>query len=345
MAWIGGRKLDSREMIKLKYKDILSSYLINQSEETLYLSQILSKKILEHQIDPEEIVSLHKSVLAELIPVVSPEVVDSFDILLEIMMAYGFAYRENQSLRFKQMEIQMEMEFGANMQKTMLGTKIPASDFLDIGAISVPAKIMNGDYYHFVEDSNQCIRVAIADIIGKGIPAALCMSMIKFAVDSLSFITPHSPDEVLKNINRIVEKNINLGMFITMLYGSYDQQRHIFQYATAGHEPGIYYHCKNNSFSDLHTKGLILGIDSSATYHKFEKSVEIGDMIILLSDGVTETRTSQGFLERKEIQELITKYIHLPAQEIVDNIYKELEKLQQYELRDDFTMIILRRKV
>ena len=57
-------------------------------------------------------------------------------------------------------------------------------DGLDIGAISVPARQMNGDYYHFVKDEKQRIGIAIADVIGKGIPAALSMSMIKYAMDS-----------------------------------------------------------------------------------------------------------------------------------------------------------------
>ena len=66
-------------------------------------------------------------------------------------------------------------------------------------------------------------------------------------------------------------------------------------------------------------------------------------MIILLSDGVTESRTEEGFIEREKLVEYIEKYIHLPAQEIVTNVYKDLERLQDYKLRDDFTLIILKR--
>ncbi len=67
--------------------------------------------------------------------------------------------------------------------------------------------------------------------------------------------------------------------------------------------------------------------------------------MVLLSDGVTECRIGDEFIEREEITNLIRKYIHLPAQEIVDNVYEELMKLQDFVLRDDFTLIILRRKV
>ncbi|MCU9615167.1 PP2C family protein-serine/threonine phosphatase [Caldibacillus lycopersici] len=337
--------MDFQESLLWKYKDILTKYLAVQSEQTLYLTQKLSKEILENHIPPEEVINLHKSVLNELIPEVPSEVLVSFDILLEIMMSYGLAYLEHQSLRYKQMELEMELEFGANMQKMLLGSAIPKYDYLDIGAISIPAKIMNGDYFHFDIDSDQELKVAIADVIGKGIPAALCMSMIKYAVDSLSYSKHNSPEVVLERLNRIVEKNVDLGIFITMFYGSYNPKQHVIQYASAGHEPGFFYNKKENSFVDLQAKGLLLGIDPHVTYPKFEISLEIGDMIILLSDGVTETRTEDGFLEREMIIDLLNKYMHLSAQEIVNNIYRDLSKIQHYQIRDDFTMIIMRRLV
>ncbi|MFP3360418.1 phosphoserine phosphatase, partial [Planococcus sp. SIMBA_143] len=88
---------------------------------------------------------------------------------------YGFAYREHQSLRSRQQQLESEIEIAANMQQTLLAGDKPEVPNLDIGAISKPAQKMSGDYYHFVQDENDCVSVAIADVIGKGIPAALCM--------------------------------------------------------------------------------------------------------------------------------------------------------------------------
>jgi sigma-B regulation protein RsbU (phosphoserine phosphatase) len=96
-----------------------------------------------------------------------------------------FAYREHQSLRDRQLELESEIAVAANMQQTLLPEVIPYSESLDNGVISVPAHKMSGDYYHYIKDENGCVGVAIADIIGKGVPAALCMSMIKYAMDSL----------------------------------------------------------------------------------------------------------------------------------------------------------------
>ncbi|MDP4162992.1 MAG: PP2C family protein-serine/threonine phosphatase [Bacillota bacterium] len=336
--------MEFRGMMEKNYREILIQYLKDQSEQSLYQGQLFSRNSIEEKISPEEIVSLHKSLLLELYPDVPESVVHSFDILLEVMIGYGLAYREHQSLRNKQIELRTEMEIAANVQQTLLGTSIPEVEGLDIGAISVPAKHMNGDYFHFVEDENHCLNVAIADVIGKGIPAALCMSMIKYAMDSLPE-NRHEPHMVLENLNRVVEQNVDPSMFITMFYGMYNPSNTTFYYSSAGHEPGFYYDAKKEEFSELPVKGLLLGIEKKTKYEQFEKLIFPGDMIVLMSDGVTESRTEEGFLEKEELIGYIRKYLHLSAQEIVNNIFKDLEKLQDFQLRDDFTLIIIRRNV
>ncbi|PLR95566.1 PP2C family protein-serine/threonine phosphatase [Bacillus sp. T33-2] len=336
--------MDFREMMESKYRDILENYIKEQSEQALYAGQKFSRKTIEHKISPEEIISLHKSLLVEMYPDIPENVLHSFDILLEVMIGYGLAYREHQSLRHQQEELRSEMEIAANVQQTLLGTTVPEINGLDIGAISVPAKHMNGDYYHFVQDENNCISVAIADVIGKGIPAALCMSMIKYAMDSLPE-NRHDPSSILENLNRVVEQNVDPSMFITMFYGMFNPKNNIFYYASAGHEPGFYYNAETKEYTELHAKGLLLGVDKKTKYQQYEKEIHPGDMVILMSDGVTECRTDEGFIERETLVGYINKYIHLSAQEIVENIYKELEKLQHFQLRDDFTLIILKRNV
>ncbi|MDZ5474576.1 PP2C family protein-serine/threonine phosphatase [Bacillus sp. 31A1R] len=336
--------MDFREMMESKYRDILEKYITEQSEQALYQGQKFSRKSIENKISPEELISLHKLSLTNMYPDLSKEVIDSFDILLEVMLGYGLAYREHQSLRHKQQELRTEMEIAANVQQTLLGTTIPTVDCLDIGAISVPAKHMNGDYYHFVKDEHNHISIAIADVIGKGIPAALCMSMIKYAMDSLPG-SQHEPKLVLENINRVVEQNVDPSMFITMFFGMYNTSNHTFTYSSAGHEPGFYYHAAKDEFTEIEAKGLLLGVDKKTKYAQYEKAIEIDDMIILMSDGVTECRSDEGFIEKETLITYIKKYIHLSAQEIVNSLFKEIERLQHFELRDDFTLIILKRKV
>ncbi|WP_096201990.1 PP2C family protein-serine/threonine phosphatase [Bacillus sp. FJAT-45350] len=328
--------------LETHYRHILESFLSVKSEKGLYEAQQMTRRLLESQISPEEIVSIHYSTLEKVYPDMPPEVHDSFEFLLEVMIGYGLAYQEHLTLRDEKKELESQMEVAASMQQTLLPTVVPIIQGLDIGVINIPAYKMSGDYYHFIKDDNNCLGVAIADIIGKGIPAALCMSMIKYAMDSL----PEQrmmPRAVLESLNRVVEQNVDDSMFITMMYGSYDPKENQFYYSGAGHEPGFYYEAKTGAMNDLYAKGLVLGLQRKTKYREYCKDVEPGDAIILLSDGVTECRKGGDFIERDEVVEIIRANIHLSAQEIVDNVYHELAKLQEYKLRDDFSLIVIRR--
>ncbi|KJD57074.1 PP2C family protein-serine/threonine phosphatase [Bacillus sp. NEAU-CP5] len=335
--------MDFREVIEQRYHQLLSRYIAELTETSLYQAQKFSRKTIEHQVPPEEIISIHRKVVKELYPDLPEDVFHSLDFLIEVMIGYGMAYQEHQSLRDIQQELRSEIEIAANVQQTLLGTKIPEEEDLDIGAISVPAKQMSGDYYHFVKDK-ESINIAIADVIGKGIPAALCMSMIKYAMDSLPETGIH-PSQVLKNLNRVVEQNVDSSMFITMFYANYNMKNHQFTYASAGHEPGFYYSEKEKKFYDLEAKGLVLGISQDFDYSQYEQHMDEGDMIVLFSDGVTECRTENGFLERSDIQRMLEEHMDCSAQDMVKNIYDSLLRLQDFQLHDDFTLIVLKRKV
>lgn len=326
------------------YKDMLTSYLANKSEHALYHAQQFSKEMMEKDMSPEETVSLHLSVFQELAKDLPEQVVDSFDILLEVMIGYGLAYREHQSLRDKQQQLESELTVAARMQKSLLPSGEISLESVDLGVISVPAGKMSGDYYDYALDEHGNVGVAVADVIGKGIPAAMSMSMIKYAMDTLPEQRTN-PGALLESLNRVVERNIHSDMFITMMYGFYDPDNYHFYYASAGHEPGFIYDAETDEFRSLEAKGLVLGVSSKVKYVEDHLQLNVGDFIVLLSDGVTECRVDGEFIEREQITDMIRKYKHLSAQEIVDEIFIELEKAQEFQLRDDFTLLILRRKV
>ncbi|HET7657321.1 MAG TPA: PP2C family protein-serine/threonine phosphatase [Bacillales bacterium] len=340
----GEKTVQGREALFKHYEKIIKDYLMSKDESALYQGQQFSRELLEQQISPEDVLSLHIQAVRNIFRFLPEQLNDTFDFLMEVMVAYGLAYREHQSLRNKQRQLDTDIEVAASMQQTFLRGELPQSEVLDIGALSQPARKMSGDYYHFVQDDHDCISIAIADVIGKGIPAALSMSMIKYSMDSVPE-QRMQPGAILENLNRVVEQNVRSDMFITMMYGIYDPRVHRFYYSGAGHEPGFFYSAKKDEFQELAAKGLVLGASNDTKYREFEKSVEVGDMIVLLSDGVTECRTEKGFIEREEIVDLIRQNFHLKAQKIVERVYAELERVQDFQLRDDFTLIILRRKV
>jgi sigma-B regulation protein RsbU (phosphoserine phosphatase) len=328
--------------IEAQYKEILKRYVMRQTEQNLYSGQNFSRQLIQKNIAPEEVISIHKTSLKELFPELPMNVWHSFDLLIEMMIRYGLAHAEHQSLLQQQEEMNVEMDLAANVQKTLLKTKVPTIEGLEIGLISVPARKMNGDYIYFLSDNKNYAGVAVADVIGKGIPAALCMSMVKYGMDSLQ--DPHTdPVIVLDVINRIVEKSVNDDMFISMFYGRYNVENSIFTYASAGHEPALYFDSEKDDFSELHAKGLLLGVVPNVKYQQLDVKLKTGDFVVMMTDGVTECRTDEGFIEQEIIASLIHSLRHEPAQTIVDMVYKELEKMQNFELRDDFTLVIYKK--
>lgn len=323
------------------YMRLLNNYIQHQDEASLYEVEQISKALIENKYLPEEIVDLHIQAMFKLFPSINHQFKLAMHFLLEAITYYGVAYNEVESLRDTQDALKSEIAVAATMQDSLLSTTIPCEQLLDIGVKSVPAAQMNGDYYHFFEAQNDTVGLLIADVVGKGVPAALCMSMIKYSLDSFPENMMY-PAKILKSLNRVVERNVDDSMFITMLCATYDPKTHRFTYATAGHEPGFYYDAKTNKFEDLQTKGMLLGVLPHSTYEEYEIQLDKGDMIILLTDGVTESKRKDDFIEREYLIKVFKQFIHLPAQQMVNEVYRHFERLQDFELQDDFTLIILK---
>lgn len=330
------------QKIESQYKEILSQYMQRQSEQNLYVGQNFSRQLISENTSPEEVISMHKAAMQELYSDMPEEVWHSFDFLIEMMINYGLALQERQSLLKRQEELKVEMDLAAHVQETLLKTKLPVLEGLDIGLLSIPVRKMNGDYIYFISDQDGHAGIAVADVIGKGLPAAMCMSMVKFGMDSLNDSLA-LPKQVLETINRIVEKSIDDSMFVSMFYGRYDVETASLTYGSAGHEPAILYRANTGKFFELPAKGLLLGVSPVATYEEHTISLEKDDMVVMMTDGVTECRTDEGFIERDVIFDLIESKKDQPAQVIVQHVYDELERMQNAELRDDFTLVIYKK--
>lgn len=333
----------SRSPLQKQYDELMRSYLQSGAEDHLYSAQQLGKWLLRHHVAPEVIVDLHLETLERHVEL--PESVRiSFQLLMEIMIEYGIAYREHLFLRNKQQQLESEIELAVAMQHSLLPASIPRPAALDLGVISVPAKKMSGDYYNVFSLKEELLGIAIADIVGKGIPAALSMSMIKYAMDGLE-VCAQQPAEMLRQLNSVVVRNIDPSMFITMAYGAYDLTTHTFRYAVAGHEPGFWYCSSDNQLRDLPGRGLALGLQRDATYEEYTLQLNQGDLIILLTDGVTERKVGNHYLGREDLQTYLMELIRFPCQEMVDGLYRKLLNLSNQDLPDDHTMIAIRRKI
>lgn len=328
--------------VESQYKKILSDYIENQSERSLYLGQNFVKHLIQQKIMPEEVTNIHKHAVEELFPEISKSLIDAHDFLIELMVHYGLAIREHQILVRQQEERQIEMNVAAKIQRTILQTTIPESDKVDIGMLSVPFRNVNGDYVYLLHEEGKYVSLAVTDVIGKGVPAALCMTMVKYSLETLGY-AQHDPSYVLEVINRIIEKSIDDSMFVSMFYGQYNLEEDIFTYGAAGHEPALYFDSQRDEFIDLEANGLLLGVLPEVKYPHYEISLRTNDFVVMMTDGVTELRSKLDLNAREIIRSIIYSVKHLTAHEICVHVYRELEKLQDYKIDDDFTIVVLKK--
>ena len=330
------------EEFKKHYKELLDESIATGVQPQLlekcenYTSEVIKKDIL-----PEDIVEIHKNYVSSL-SLEEHKILDTLDVLKEVVRGFGYSYRDYQKLVNKLQFHDKEIDLASRLQQTMLKADIPQFDSIQIGVISVAAQKVSGDYFNLIDHKDGTMSFAIADVIGKGIPAALAMSMIKFGMDSYG----HSqlPSDGLKRLNRVVEKNVNQNMFVTMFYGLYEEMNHLLYCSSAGHEPGYIYRAETEEFEEIEVRGRVLGVSQNTRYHQQEIAVNLNDLIIIFTDGVTEARNSMGeFISKKDLLNLIHKYKHMHPQDIVQLLYEAILKIQNPNKRDDMTILIIKR--
>jgi len=325
-----------------KYREILNLYLYGEDTDKAFdWCQSFSEEVIEMDTSPEEIVSLHIDLLEDMEVEDGELVKKSLDILQEVIISFGFTYRDYKSMMNKLKIHDKEMDVASSLQETMLKAEIPTFETMKIGAISVPARKVSGDYFNIIDHNDGMLSFAVADVIGKGIPAAIAMTMIKFGMDSYGY--SQLPSDSLKKLNRVVEKNVNQNMFVTMFYGLYDHNTNLLYYSSAGHEPALLYRYEMDEFEEIDAKGIVLGVKNHARYE--QKEVEIGnnDMIIVFTDGVTELRKHDDtFIDFEDVKDMIREVRDHHPQDIVQYIYESLMRMQNPHKKDDLTLFILK---
>ena len=330
------------EEFKGKYLRMMQLYVESYNKQAV-LNQFkdFGQEILEKNIHAEDVLDIHKECAVEL-ELTRDQVLMSLEILKVIAQTYGYSYEDYQELVDKLYYHDKEMDLASRLQQTMLQTEIPQFDSIQIGVISVAAQKVSGDYFNLIDHKDGTMSFAVADVIGKGIPAALAMSMIKFGMDSYG----HSqlPSDGLKRLNRVVEKNVNQDMFVTMFYGLYEEMNHLLYCSSAGHEPGFVFRAEQDEFEEITVRGRVLGVKQLERYKQQEIPIYLNDLIIIFTDGVTEIRDENGkFIDINYLLDFIHKYKDLHPQDIVQLLYEELLGIQKSGKRDDLTILIIKR--
>ncbi len=267
--------------------------------------------------------------------------------LLSIIAAQSAHVLENARLNQKEQDlIKMEEEFrmAKEIQLNILPKEIPAIDRYDIHAVNISAREVGGDYYDFIKLPGEKLAFCLGDITGKGLPAAMLMANLQATLRGQAF-TQNSVKDSIKNANILLFNSTASNRFATVFYGVLNYTNNSVTYCNAGHDAPI--NIKGDQTTRLNEGGLLLGCFDFAEYEEATKSIDVGESIIIYSDGVTEAMNAinQEFGEEKFIS-IVKANQDLSAKELIDVILKEIKAHSgDIAQSDDITLLIIKRIV
>jgi membrane protease YdiL (CAAX protease family) len=288
--------------------------------------------------------SLYILIILLLIPV--------FQIILSFMRKDEFQYSyeglPKHIRRISERErMQKELEIARNVQVGLLPKKSPKIKGFDISGRCLPAKEVGGDYFDFVSLGPQKLGIAIGDVSGKGVPAAIYMTLTKGILQSHADETV-SPRLVLNKVNKLLYRNIEKNSFVSMFYAVLDISERTLSFARAGHNPGIMINQKDGSNQELNTDGIALGLEEGTVFNQMlqEQSIDLasGDTLVFYTDGFTEAMNQipEEFGEERFV-ELISSNRNLSAQGLIDILVKSVNDFSEdAPQHDDMTVVVIK---
>jgi phosphoserine phosphatase RsbU/P len=232
----------------------------------------------------------------------------------------------------------VEIEAASATQRGLLPQSIPDFPGYGISAAWRPAGAVSGDYLDLLRLDSSHLALCVADVIGKGVPAALLMSNVQAAVHALAGeMLPTG--ELCARINRIVAANVGSGKFITFFYGVLDGARR-FSYTNAGHCEPILVR-QNGDCVRVNHGGVVLGVFPDWEYREEHVDLEPGDRLVLFTDGITEIANADGdeFGEER-LMELLRAHRALDAEAMQKRVMGAIAEFSGGNFQDDATLIV-----
>lgn len=237
-----------------------------------------------------------------------------------------------------------ELERAAEIQRSLLPAKTPDVAGFDLAVYNTSCRTVGGDYYDFLGYADGRIAIVIADVSGKGMPAALLMSSLQARMQVLF----EKPDELAKQVarlNRITAANCPNNCFISLFIAVLDPPTGEMRYCNAGHNPPLLLR-KNQEVERLGATGILLGILADATYEEKACRLHSDELLLLFSDGITEARNpdcDEEFGEHRLIA-LMKREPQRAAAEFVEELKTELSSFAgPAAALDDMTALAVRR--
>jgi sigma-B regulation protein RsbU (phosphoserine phosphatase) len=235
---------------------------------------------------------------------------------------------------------QRELERARQIQERLMPADIPQLPGLSIAGTCRPARIVGGDYFDALQQEDGTLSICIADVCGKGLPAAMLMASLQAAV-RMCASRQMRPRDLCGNVNRLMFRNMGGQGFITFFYAVIepgDGPSRRLTYCNAGHNPPIL--ATRAGLRHLQCGGTVLGVFGEWPYAEEELTLDCGDRILLYSDGITESRNRNGeeFGEAR-LADLLRRFGHYDAASLTEGIVAAAAESNDGEFQDDVTVL------
>ena len=267
----------------------------------------------------------------------------------ELLYALGnlaFVSIQNTYLVEEQIEkerLEEEIRLARDIQERLLPGSIPSFSSLQIAALALPSRHVGGDYYDLVAQNNGSLLLAIADVTGKGVPAALLMANLQACLHTMVPMDL-TMEEFIGHMNRVISNNTSFDKFITAFTGLYHPDTRVLDYVNAGHNPPMLLRA-SGEMELLEAGGLLLGVFDSAEYERGSAELHPGDVLAIFTDGVTEAMSPDGEeFHEDRLEEILRDMQGKTAREILNAIRASIIAFtgSDTQLSDDLTLIVLK---
>jgi len=225
----------------------------------------------------------------------------------------------NEAIRGARMAEQLRL--AGVIQRRMIPQKPPLIPGLDIAAVYRPCFDVGGDFYDFLSVGKTGVSVVIADVIGKGMPAAIMMSTFRGTLRGYSHggAKGHTIREIINELNTAAIEQCRAGEFITLFYATIDLEAMNVTYCNCGHEPGLL--LRDGSMIELKEGGLVLGVIPETEYQIGTVELRDGDCLLFYTDGLIDAANFSGQLwGRERLLEAAQMFVQDPARQMIENI-------------------------
>ncbi len=246
----------------------------------------------------------------------------------------------------ERLRLKEAVDLAQEVQQSLLPQAAPRIAGLDLAGRSDYCDETGGDYYDFIRPNGpdpRAICVAVGDVVGHGLGAALLMTTVR-AFLRCRLAMPGELTEVVTDVNRLLCQDTDRTVtFMTLFLARLDPARREIRWVRAGHDPGLLYNPLTDSFTDLQEGGVALGIDASYVYEEGRFSNLVEDCLLVFgTDGIWETENSAGEAFGKDrLKQLIRRNRHLPASDLVRAVSEALETFRHGAPQtDDVTLVV-----